>query len=197
MVEEEERNNTMTEEIAVHKRLKKSIKFISDSQFELCCKLCELGQEHLFEPWDAMSPSGRRRLAEQLETIDKEYPNGGIEGYMKNAKELLKKSREGVNPLEGWVPEVPVGETYEMCSDAYFETEEKGLKEIGSVGFVLVAGGLGERLGYNKIKIGLPTELTTGECSFGVVSQYCHWIVHALTDNLFCSKRNAVHSLLH
>lgn len=150
------------EEGVIHKRLQKSIKFLTDSQFLLCTKLCRLGQEHLFEPWDAMSPAGRRRLAEQLEAIDQEYPDGGIEGYMKNARELLNKSREGVNPLDGWIPEVPVGETFDMCSDAFFETEEKGLKELGSVGFVLVAGGLGERLGYNKIKIGLPTELTTG-----------------------------------
>ena len=110
-----------------------------------------------------MAPAGRRRLAEQLEKIDKEYVNGGIEGYINNARELLKKSREGVNPLDGWVPEVPVGEMFDMCSDAYFETEAIGLKELGSVGFVLVAGGLGERLGYNGIKIGLPTEMTTGK----------------------------------
>ena len=30
--------------------------------------------------------------------------------------------------------------------------------------FVLVAGGLGERLGYSGIKVALPTELTTGVC---------------------------------
>ena len=31
-----------------------------------------------------------------------------------------------------------------------------GLKELEKVGFVLIAGGLGERLGYSGIKIGLP-----------------------------------------
>jgi UDP-sugar pyrophosphorylase len=144
--------------------LKKSIKFVSESQFQLCCKLCALGQAHLFENWDATPPAARRKLAEQLETIDKEYKDGGIEGYLKNARELLKKSREGVNPLDGWVPEVPVGQRFEMCSDSYNQTEATGLKELGSVGFVLVAGGLGERLGYKGIKIGLPTELTTGTC---------------------------------
>jgi UDP-sugar pyrophosphorylase len=41
------------------------------------------------------------------------------------------------------------------------ETEGLGLKEVGKCGFVLVAGGLGERLGYGDIKIGLPTELAT------------------------------------
>jgi UDP-sugar pyrophosphorylase len=32
---------------------------------------------------------------------------------------------------------------------------------VGKTGFVLVAGGLGERLGYNDIKIGLPVEIGT------------------------------------
>ena len=155
---------TMTvDETVIPRRLKKSIKFITDSQYRLCTKLCMLGQEHLFEPWDAMPPAGRRRLAEQLEAIDQDYTDGGIEGYLKNAKQLLKKSREGINPLDGWAPEVPVGEMFDMCSDAYNETEAKGLEELGSVGFVLVAGGLGERLGYNGIKIGLPTEMSTGK----------------------------------
>ena len=154
----------MTEEVEIPARLKKSIKFLTKSQFDLCRKLCELGQAHLFEQWSTIPPAARRRLAEQLEAIDKEYKDGGIEGYLKNARELLKKSREGVNPLDGWVPEVPVGQNFEMCSAAYNETEAKGLKELGSVGFVLVAGGLGERLGYNGIKIGLPTEMTTGKC---------------------------------
>lgn len=30
--------------------------------------------------------------------------------------------------------------------------------------FVLVAGGLGERLGYSGIKVALPTELASGSC---------------------------------
>jgi UDP-sugar pyrophosphorylase len=33
---------------------------------------------------------------------------------------------------------------------------------VAATCFVLVAGGLGERLGYSGIKVALPTELTTG-----------------------------------
>jgi len=36
-----------------------------------------------------------------------------------------------------------------------------GLEEVGKCGFVLVAGGLGERLGYSGIKIEIPIELVT------------------------------------
>jgi len=40
-------------------------------------------------------------------------------------------------------------------ADFYFY-EELGLKELPKIGFVLIAGGLGERLGYSGIKIDLP-----------------------------------------
>ena len=33
------------------------------------------------------------------------------------------------------------------------------MEELRHAGFVLVAGGLGERLGYNGIKVSLPTEI--------------------------------------
>jgi UDP-sugar pyrophosphorylase len=151
----------MSEELEIPRRLQKSIKFITDSQFALCRKLCGLGQAHLFEGWDAMPPAGRRALAEQLETIEKEYADGGLEGYLTNARALLKRSREGVNPLDGWAPQIPVGEAFEFGTKDYDETEAKGLEELGSVGFCLVAGGLGERLGYKSVKVGLPTEMAT------------------------------------
>ena len=34
--------------------------------------------------------------------------------------------------------------------------EDIGIKELSKVGFVLIAGGLGERLGFSGIKISLP-----------------------------------------
>lgn len=37
-----------------------------------------------------------------------------------------------------------------------------GISETCRSAFVLVAGGLGERLGYSGIKVALPTELVTG-----------------------------------
>ncbi len=39
-----------------------------------------------------------------------------------------------------------------------------GLAAAGHSAFVLVAGGLGERLGYSGIKLSLPAELATGRC---------------------------------
>jgi len=98
---------------------------------------------------------------EQLERMDKAYPSDGLAGYIRNAKVLLESSRKGVNPLEGWKPQVPEGDTFTLGSDDYKFMEKVGMTQIGKCGFVLVAGGLGERLGYGGIKLGLPTEMTT------------------------------------
>jgi UDP-N-acetylglucosamine pyrophosphorylase len=121
---------------------------ISESQRSLVKKLCNNGQEHLFENWEGTSPILRRQFAEQLERMDKEYADGGLEGYIRNARKLLDNSRQGINPLEGWIPSVPQGEMFELGTQEYEDTEKLGMKELGKVGFVLVAGGLGERLGF-------------------------------------------------
>ncbi len=62
-------------------------------------------------------------------------------------------SKEGANPLDGWKPSIPDGQAFEIGTDKYAKVEKKGLRELGKVGFVLVAGGLGERLGYSGAKV--------------------------------------------
>lgn len=70
----------------------------------------------------------------------------------------------GTNPFEGCVPAVPEGKKLDFGSESFIELEDAGLKEAAKTGFVLVAGGLGERLGYSGIKVSLPTECATGTC---------------------------------
>jgi len=147
--------------------LESSMALFTESQQELAKKLCELpgstNQAHLFENWsdDAEFDDKKKELMAKLESVDESYPDGGLVGYLTNAVGLLEKSRRGENPLEGWSPSVPNGEAFEVGTEAYLSTEKSGLEEVGKCGFVLVAGGLGERLGYGDIKIGLPTELAT------------------------------------
>ena len=57
---------------------------------------------------------------------------------------------------------MPVGEALAFGDGNYFTSEEAGMREIAHCAFVLVAGGLGERLGYGGIKVELPAETTTG-----------------------------------
>ena len=69
---------------------------------------------------------------------------------------------------------MPVGEVLTAHSPEWERMEALGLENIGSCAFGIVAGGLGERLGYNGIKLALPTEVCTG-CSF--LEYYCNTIV--------------------
>jgi UTP--glucose-1-phosphate uridylyltransferase len=146
------------------------------SQKELIQKLnsVECGQCHLFDDWASLSPEDHLEIATQLESLDKAYNNGGLAGYITNARKLLEDSKKGVNPLDGWEPHVPVGATFDLGTEQYKSTEAKGLEELGAIGFVLVAGGLGERLGYNGIKLELPTELATETC---YLNYYIHYIL--------------------
>ena len=63
---------------------------------------------------------------------------------------------KGVNPFDKYKPEVPTGVFLKPGEPLLDEFEELGLKELPFTGFVLIAGGLGERLGYSGIKVGLP-----------------------------------------
>jgi len=120
----------------------------------------EYGQSHLFSA--EQSPEQKDSLIQQLRHFDKNYP-GGIKDYIARARKLLEESSAGVNPFEGWSPSIPEGETInpELNLDQFNSFEETGMQEVGQCAFVLVAGGLGERLGYNGIKVGLPVELLT------------------------------------
>jgi UDP-sugar pyrophosphorylase len=48
---------------------------------------------------------------------------------------------------------VPEGEALDFGSDRFVELERGGVAAAGGCAFVLVAGGLGERLGYSGIKV--------------------------------------------
>lgn len=49
--------------------------------------------------------------------------------------------------------QVPTGENLSYGDENFIKFEEAGVKEAQNAAFVLVAGGLGERLGYNGIKV--------------------------------------------
>lgn len=133
------------------------------------------GQAHLFQHWPEPGNDDDKKLnqAEQLAALDRHYPHG-IRVYIKNAKKLLRESNEGVNPFKGFKPQVPVGEKLQVGTQLFAECEEIGLKEASKMCFVLVAGGLGERLGYHGIKVALPSDIITGKC---FLQLYCENIL--------------------
>ena len=120
------------------------------------------GQEHLFAGWPGPGEKDddKKRFLAQALVCDAGYP-GGIAAYVANAKKLLGDSKEGVNPFDGWTPSVPNGVVVQYGDETHVALEKRGMDEIGDAAFVLVAGGLGERLGYSGIKVELPCERAT------------------------------------
>mmetsp|Transcript_10166 Transcript_10166/g.8711 ORF Transcript_10166/g.8711 Transcript_10166/m.8711 type:complete len:280 (-) Transcript_10166:737-1576(-) len=57
------------------------------------------------------------------------------------------------------IPSPPPTENLEYGSTDYQKFEDIGEKELDKVAFCLVAGGLGERLGYPGIKVAIPIDL--------------------------------------
>lgn len=127
----------------------------------------EMGQGHLFDGWAGMPVDNRRRLLAQLASMDSTYPedptNGqsGLSAYVTRARDLLAGASEGKSPYEGYVVEIPEGEVMETSAAAFRADERAGMGAIQDAVFVLVAGGLGERLGHDGIKVELPAEVLT------------------------------------
>jgi len=130
-------------------------------------------QAHLFE---GASAEVKKTLVTQLNEIDEKLPGGGLKGYLERARSLLADAKIGRNPFEGLKPKVAdgiklTGETG-PGSDRYAEFERLGMQELSKTCFCLVAGGLGERLGYPGIKIGITAEVTTGATFMEIYCQH-------------------------
>ncbi|XP_075485692.1 UDP-sugar pyrophosphorylase-like isoform X2 [Primulina tabacum] len=143
----------------------KNSSLLSPPQVGLAKTLLGLNQSHLFEHWPEPGISDEEKLAffDQIARLDASYP-GGLPSYIKTARELLADSKAGKNPFDGFTPSVPSGEVLTFGDDSFIQYEDVGVHEARKAAFVLVAGGLGERLGYNGIKVALPLESTTGTC---------------------------------
>lgn len=100
----------------------------------------------------------------QLASLDKTIP-GGLHAYLAKAKTLLAGAAKGASPFLGCRVSVPDGARLPFGSPQFDDAEATGIAHIADCAFVLVAGGLGERLGYSGIKVALPAETTTG-CSY-------------------------------
>ena len=129
-------------------------------------------QAHLAAGWSAEQEEDQSRLDRQVLALHKSLPGGGLPGYIGRARELLRASREGTARLAGYAPSVPSGHALELGSDAFLGYEAEGAAAARGLGLVLVAGGLGERLGYSGAKLCLPPELLTGRTYLGLYAAH-------------------------
>ena len=122
--------------------------------------LKELNQIEIIEKYKISNEEEKKNFIEQFNYLEKTTP-GGIKDYIKRAKILLEESKNNINPFKDYTPEVPLGFDIKVGSDQFYELDKLGFEQIENTVFVLVAGGLGERLGYPDIKIGIETDLIT------------------------------------
>eukprot|EP01026_Neomeris_dumetosa_P061539 TRINITY_DN580_c0_g1_i1.p1 TRINITY_DN580_c0_g1~~TRINITY_DN580_c0_g1_i1.p1 ORF type:complete len:618 (-),score=102.83 TRINITY_DN580_c0_g1_i1:223-2076(-) len=146
----------------------------SGKEQQLIKTLLEEGQVHLFSEWPApgIKDEQKKAMMGQLAALDEGYPEGGLKTYISNARTLLQQSKEGKNPFEDFVPSVPQGVKLNYGDSDFVKYEKQGIKESAHTAFVLVAGGLGERLGYSGIKIALPSESATGKCFMQLYAEH-------------------------
>ncbi|MBM4153241.1 MAG: hypothetical protein FJ220_06950, partial [Kiritimatiellaceae bacterium] len=128
---------------------------------KLIAELLADGQQHLFSDWDepGVNEPAKSAFLQSLVCINESYP-GGLTGYTANARKLLAESKAGVNPFDGFVPQQPVTVDLTQFDTTYDRYEALGKQHFGKTAVVLVAGGLGERLGYSGIKLDIPVEVT-------------------------------------
>ncbi|MEM8868505.1 MAG: UTP--glucose-1-phosphate uridylyltransferase [Verrucomicrobiota bacterium] len=133
----------------------------NEAQQVLIDTLLAAGQAHLFEDWDApgVNDAAKQAFVASLERADASYP-GGLSAYIENARRLLAEAKIGANPFEGFVPEQPDKVDLTQFDAEYDRYEAIGAAHFSKTAFVMVAGGLGERLGYSGIKIDIPVEVT-------------------------------------
>lgn len=127
----------------------------------LASELISLGQDHLFSDWDppGTNDQAKRDFLDTLLLANSSYP-GGLATYISNAKVLLGKAAADHNAFEGCSPGQPDLVDLSGFGSAYDAAEAAGLAAFGDAAVVLVAGGLGERLGYSGIKLDIPVEVT-------------------------------------
>ena len=131
-----------------------------DSEYVLNL-LEELGQDEIVSKFRTVSLQEKKEFISQFNRLDKAC-RGGIKDYIRRARKLLEDSKNKVNYFNDYkieladdIPHIDIG------SEEFYELDKLGFDQIKDTVFVLVAGGLGERLGYTGIKIGLQNELIT------------------------------------
>ena len=123
--------------------------------------LQELHQDHILEKYNSSSPEEKSLFLTQFNELDK-VCRGGIKDYLQRAKVLLEASKNKVNNFSDTTIEIPDDIPHiEIGTEEFFELDKLGFNQLKDTVFVLVAGGLGERLGYTGIKIGLQNDLIT------------------------------------
>lgn len=116
---------------------------------ELLARLRPIGQEHLLAFWDDLSPGQRATLAEQIGEIDPQL-------FTRLRSERTASADQQRSHWTELARQAKAPAAVRLGSDDSFSAQarESGAAAIarGEVGMILVAGGLGTRLGFDQPK---------------------------------------------
>ena len=135
----------------------------------------DAAQAHVFSNWPpkGTDDASKIELVDQLLSLSKAYPTG-LPSYLSKAKTLLAESKAGSNPFRTYSPSIPLGKSVTHDSEDFAYYEDVGVGKLQNAAFVIVAGGLGERLGYSSIKLSLASNLCDEKCYLQV---YCEYVL--------------------
>ncbi|KRX04897.1 hypothetical protein PPERSA_06531 [Pseudocohnilembus persalinus] len=139
------------------------VKEFKEQEQQMLQNLKLLGQEHIIQDYNnCFNLQEKINFLDQYESFQKQIPNG-LQGYIQRAKKLIYLNQNNITPFQDLKISNPLQifqidfKNYEKMK----ELEKIGKKEIDGLCFVLVAGGLGERLGFQGIKINMELDLLT------------------------------------
>lgn len=130
-------------------------------------------QVTLIEDLKSWTQEEQATFMRQIVELNKVTPTGLVK-YCERGRKLLADSAANKNPYDKFRPEVPQGVYLQPGEASFDEFEEAGLDELAKTGFVLIAGGLGERLGFSSIKISLPV-VTINEDYYSYLKYYADY----------------------
>ncbi|MEI7999219.1 MAG: UTP--glucose-1-phosphate uridylyltransferase, partial [Candidatus Omnitrophota bacterium] len=136
---------------------------VDEEQSRILRVLAKIGEQGLLSDWPAPGTNDdqKRALLEQLSLKDQEL-QGGLEGYKELVRNLLKNAKD-LDPTEGYTAQVPQGKVFDGINQDYLDYTDRGIGYLDQLALVKVAGGAGDRLGYNGPKVGIPVDLVTGK----------------------------------
>src|ERR1700685_425391 len=141
---------------------------------EIRRKLENYGQGHVFAHWTELTPPARAKFVEQLRNLDLDQLASLVEAARGN-----KQKAAGEDALQGpaarAVPPSPLirlpGTAEERSQQERARQQGEELLRAGKVGAILVAGGQGTRLGFEKPKGVFPIGPQSGASLFEILAE--------------------------
>ena len=134
----------------LHKIFKNHLYLFTSSQINLLEKLIKNDFGGFIEEWQInQQDEKKKKLLEQLENFDKKYKNGILNYFLKAKEKLTEKDSLAFNKHK-----ITKIDSIQLNNDWTFQ--EKGIEYLNQMAIVLVAGGIGERLGLQINKLLIP-----------------------------------------